>query len=288
MQSLWMLVATFLFSLMGVGVKLASTRHGIGEIVFYRGLIGAVALYLLCRMRGAPLRTPHAVLHLKRSAVGLISMGLWFYTIAVLPLPTAMTLAYTSPLWMAVFLLIMSMRPAGRPLNRRAALIPLCGFAGVVLLLQPSFERDLWHAGILGVVGAMFAALAYWQVRAIAEAGEPEWRIVFYFSIGTTVVGLVWALMTGMRWPAFQEIALLLGIGVSALVAQFALTRALGRGNTLSAVTLQYSGVLFGVMWGGLLWGDVPSATGWFSMALIVVSGIASTWLGVVHTRRDS
>lgn len=287
MQSLWMLVATFLFSVMGLCVKLVSVNHGTGEIVFYRGLIGALAVFTLCRIRRAPLRTPHARLHIKRSAVGLVSMCLWFYTLVALPLPTAMTLAYTSPLWAGVFVLLASLRPAGRPLDRRAAAIPLCGFVGVALLLQPTFDRDLWGAGVLGIIGAIFAALAYWQVRAIARAGEPEWRIVFYFSLGTAIVGLLWALPAGMHWPDPRALGLLIAIGVSALAAQFALTRALSRGNTLTAVTLQYSGVLFAVMWGMLFWGDRPGILGWFSMALIVSSGIASAWIGSARPVRQ-
>ncbi|HVL76488.1 MAG TPA: EamA/RhaT family transporter, partial [Noviherbaspirillum sp.] len=106
MQSLWVLAATFLFSIMGVCVKLAADQHGLGEILFYRGAIGVFVILLICRLRFAPLRTPHLGLHFKRGAVGLISMSLWFYTIAVLPLPTAMTLAYTSPLWVVAFLLV--------------------------------------------------------------------------------------------------------------------------------------------------------------------------------------
>lgn len=288
MQSLWMLVATFLFSLMGVCVKFASATYSTGEIVFYRGLVGAVAISLLCGLRGGVLRTPHLGLHLKRSVVGLISMCLWFYTMAVLPLPTAMTLAYTSPLWIAAFLVFTSFQSPRKQIDRWSAAIPLCGFVGVALLLQPTFDRDLRTAGILGVIGAFFAALAYEQVRAVARAGEPEWRIVFYFSLGSTVVGFAWALATGLHRPTPQGVALLLAIGVFALAAQIALTRALARGNTLLAATLQYSGVLFAAMWGIMFWNDMPDAWGWLGMALIVLCGIASTCLGAARSSADS
>jgi S-adenosylmethionine uptake transporter len=288
MQSLWVLAATFLFSLMGVGVKLASDSYGTGEILFYRGLVGFLVISLLCWLRGASLRTTYARMHLKRSVVGLISMALWFYTIAALPLATAMTLAYTSPLWVAAFALGSSLLPGAKPVDRNLVLIPFGGFIGVVLLLRPTFDQQLWFAGLLGVVGAVFAAFAYAQIRAVARVGEPEWRIVFYFSLGTTVVGLVWALAAGPSRPDLRGSMLLLSIGLSALAAQFALTRAFARGNTLTAVTLQYSGVLFAALWGILIWGDVPDMGTWFSMGLIVLSGVASTWLGTRRPDSDA
>ncbi|HVL74950.1 MAG TPA: EamA/RhaT family transporter, partial [Noviherbaspirillum sp.] len=89
----------------------------------------------------------------------------------------------------------------------------------------------------------------------------------------------------GMRWPDMQGWVLLLSIGASALAAQFALTRAFARGNTLLAVTLQYTGVLFAAGWGILLWGDVPGTASWLGMALIVVCGIASTWISSAPKR---
>jgi S-adenosylmethionine uptake transporter len=285
MQSLWMLAATFLFSLMAVCAKFVAAGTGTGEIVFYRGLTGALVLFLICRLRHMPLRTPHGMLHLKRNTVGLASMCLWFHTIVALPLATAMTLASTAPLWVAMSVLVGALRATGRLHDWRAALIPLAGFAGVVLLLQPTFERHLWSAGLLGVAGAVCGALAYLQVRVIAETGEPEWRIVFYFSAGNALVGLVWAIAEGMHWPTWRESALLLMVGLTSLGGQFALTRALARGNTLSAVTLQYTGVLFAALWGILIWDDMPTVVGWFSMALIMASGIASTWLSLHRVR---
>ena len=59
----------------------------------------------------------------------------------------------------------------------------LLGFAGVALILRPTIEQDqLWH-GLIGLLSGMIAATAYLQVTALGRAGEPEYRIVFYFSL---------------------------------------------------------------------------------------------------------
>src|SRR6185295_12584067 len=98
-------VASLLFATMGVCVRLASADYGAGEIVMYRGLVGALMIGLTCRWRGESLRTRLPAQHALRSTTGVVALCLWFYAIAHLPLATAITLNYTSSLWLAVFVL---------------------------------------------------------------------------------------------------------------------------------------------------------------------------------------
>src|SRR5689334_16847091 len=102
---LLMVAASFLFATMGVCVKLASTQYTAGEIVFYRGLMGAILMAIFARSRGISLRTAVPAMHFWRSLSGVIALSLWFYALSYLPLPTAMTLNYMSSVWMALFLI---------------------------------------------------------------------------------------------------------------------------------------------------------------------------------------
>ena len=72
--ALMMVLASALFATMGVAVKLASAQYGPDEIVFYRGLTGALLLWLWTRHRGVTLRTPVPMMHVWRSAVGVSSL----------------------------------------------------------------------------------------------------------------------------------------------------------------------------------------------------------------------
>ncbi|MBA3595585.1 MAG: EamA family transporter [Pseudomonadota bacterium] len=116
MQALWMLAAAFFFATMAVCVKFASEHFNSAELVFYRGLLGILFMWLLARSRGIPLATRYPGMHMWRSLVGVISLGAWFYAIAQLPLATAMTLNYMSSVWIAAFLvggaLLMGLLPA--------------------------------------------------------------------------------------------------------------------------------------------------------------------------------
>ena len=104
MQSLWMLVASFVFAAMGVCVKLAADYFSTSEIVMTRGIIGMLFIYSLIRLRGGTLKTALAWHHLWRGVVGVTALWLWFYSIALLPLATAVTLNYMSPIWIAAIL----------------------------------------------------------------------------------------------------------------------------------------------------------------------------------------
>ena len=104
MQSLWMVAASLLFASMGVCVKLGAAQFSAAELVFYRGAIALVLLWGFVLVRRLPLATPHWRAHLWRGVTGSVSLVLYFYAISVLPLATAVTLNYTSPLFLALIL----------------------------------------------------------------------------------------------------------------------------------------------------------------------------------------
>jgi len=104
MQSLWMVLGAFFFATMAVGIKVASGSFSTFELVFYRGTVSVIFIGLVLRARGTPLRTSVPMMHAWRSVIGVLSLGLWFYAIAHLPLATAMTLNYMSGVWIAAFI----------------------------------------------------------------------------------------------------------------------------------------------------------------------------------------
>jgi len=282
MQALWMVLAAFLFASMGVCVKLCAPYFGIAEMVLYRGLIGMLVLWLLARQRGISLATRHPGMHAWRSAVGMASLGLWFYAIVHLPLPTAMTFNYMSSLWIAAFLV-------GTALWRRApvqaALVGcvLLGFVGVVLLMRPSIAGQHGPASLAGLAAGLAAALAYMQVVALSRQGEPETRTVFYFTVGCTVAGLAAiALFGASPWPGWPALWLL-PLGLLAAGGQLCMTLAYSRAasarGTLVVANLQYSGLIFASIYGIALFGDRLPLVAWAGMLLIVASGIAATVL---------
>jgi len=282
MQASWMILASLFFSMMGVCIKFASAHFHTSELVFFRGLIGVLFMATFCRLQGVSLRTSIPMMHVWRSLVGVTSLAAWFYAIAHLPLATAMTLNYTSGIWVAVFLvggtLVMGkLQEATR--QGPIVLAVIAGFGGVILLLRPTIEQDQLFAGIVGLLSGLIAALAYIQVAALGRLNEPEARTVFYFSIGTAVMGAALMLVTGVSPWLWPSLLWLLPIGLLAVLGQLCMTKAYSRGSTLVVANLQYLGIVFGALFGLALFGDQIPLMGWLGMALIMASGIASTVL---------
>jgi drug/metabolite transporter (DMT)-like permease len=276
----WLIVgATFLFSTMGVCVKLASEEYPAGEIVFYRSLTGALMMLALARWQRGTLATRLPAMHFWRSLAGVISLVLWFYALGNLPLATAMTLNYMSSVWMALFLIGGAIALGTSRVDGRLIATVLAGFLGVALILRPTIEeRQLWH-GLMGLLSGVIAATAYLQVTALGRAGEPEYRIVFYFSLGGVGAGALTMLWSGMHGHSWRGAALLLAVGVTATVAQLMMTRAYTTGRTLVNASLQYLGIAWAFAYGVLLFGDRVTWMAICGMLLVVGAGLAATML---------
>ncbi|MEJ6022547.1 DMT family transporter [Ramlibacter sp. PS4R-6] len=286
MQALWMIAGSFLFSTMAVCVKYASAWFTASELVFWRGLIGMAFIWAIARNQGIPLATHYPLMHGWRSLIGVVSLGAWFYSIAALPIATAMTLNYMSSVWVAAFLVggaLIAWNPrSGEPWPARQGMLAvavIAGFAGVVMMLRPSIEQNQVFGAIMGLLSGITAAFAYMQVMALGKVGEPDTRTVFYFGAGSAVGGGIGMLAGDFSPWEWDHAWWLLPIGVLAALGQLCITRAYSRGATLVVACLQYFGIVFGAIYSIALFGDRIPPIGWAGMALIVASGVGATIL---------
>lgn len=272
MQSLWMLVASFLFACMGVCVKFAAITHSAVEITFYRSFISLILMFGLVRLRGVSLVTPHWRWQISRGVVGFSALLAYFYAITLLPLATAVTLNYTSAIFLAIYLAMAGMRLRAGILGALAV-----GLVGVVLLLKPTLHADQLIGGLIGLGSGVLAGMAYFSVRELGARGEPETRTVFYFSLVSSVCAGIWLVFSELHAVDLKSGLLLLGVASFATVAQLAMTRAYTRGRTMMSAALAYSTVIFSSLFGALFWGEVLDASAWIAIGLIILSGIAAT-----------
>jgi S-adenosylmethionine uptake transporter len=272
MQSLWMLVASLLFASMGVCVKLAAETHSPVEITFYRSFVSLLLMFGLVRLRGVRLATSEWRWQISRGFVGFSALFAYFHAIALLPLATAVTLNYTSAIFLAICLALAGVRLRVGMLGALAT-----GLAGVTLLLKPILNADQFGAGLIGLASGVLAGIAYFSVRELGARGEPEERTVFYFSLVSTCCAALWLLFGELHAVDPRSGLLLLGVAVFATLAQLAMTRAYTRGKTLISAALAYTTVIFSSLFGVLFWDEVLDASVWFAIGLIIVSGIAAT-----------
>ena len=272
MTSSWMLVAGFLFAAMGVFVKLgAEQQFGAAEFAFYRSLVTLLAAFAFITATRGTVKSTYMGTHLIRGIVGAISLVGYFYAITRLPLATAQTLNYTSPLFLAIATTVV----LGEKFSLWLIVAIATGFAGVAMLLQPSFGEGKEGAAMVGLFSGVLAAWAYLSVRTLGRLGEPDWRVVFWFGVVATAVCAAWQLTTS----TFHAITaanwwILLGIGICGTGAQLAMTRAYRTGNTLVVGSLSYSTIVFATAFTFLLWDERLTPLEWAGMGVIIASGI--------------
>lgn len=271
----WMIIAAVCFTLMNLWVKAASQAFSLstGELVFWRMGFAALFLGIAAKARGDGFRTPHWRAHLSRSISGTLGMFCIFYAIMHLPLATGVTLGYTS----SIFLAVLSFIVLKERISPYTLAVLVIGFAGVVVLLNPSFKSGQEFAALVGLCGGLLAGWAYLQVRELSLLGEPGWRVVFYLSVVGMAMSAVWATFTGWHPLTWQTLPYLLGIGLSAMIAQLCMTRAYKVGNKFTVASLSYLTVVFSSLAGVWFLDDKISWQEALGMGIIVASGILSS-----------
>ena len=219
-----MIAASFLFACMGVCVKFAAEFFSTAEIVFYRSLIALLMMVFLVRARAIPVATPHWRFQLWRSISGFVSLMLYFYALSMLPLATAVTLAYTSPLFLTLYLCWFKherLRPA------MAGALTL-GFVGVVLLLF------MMGAGL--VIGTQLGQHLIPEHSTGTLAPLPSWMVWPAIAVlGVSMLGVLQAplasvhVMVGgslLAWAVFSLVDAVFGNVVGAFAGALAVASA--------------------------------------------------------------
>ena len=275
----YMLASAFGFSVMSLGVSVASARLPTGEIVLARGVVTLVASYAMLRQaRVEPWGTRRGALAL-RGLLGFGGLSFYYLSLAYLPLADATTIHNTTPI--LTTLLAWWLLREGVGWSTVFALA--CGIAGVSLVVHPS-GAGLDPVGVGVSLGAMTcSAFAYVTVRQLARTEHPL-RIVWYFPLIATPLAIPWALATWVT-PTPREWLLLLGIGLATQVGQVFLTRALAIERAGRVTSVGYVQVAFAMGWQWLVFATPPTPWTISGAALIV---LGTTMIALVTSRRTT
>jgi drug/metabolite transporter (DMT)-like permease len=270
-------VSALVFTVMGALIKLVGQTFPTGEIVAFRSLFALVPLIAFLwwqnELRSA-LRTTRAGGHFVRAGIGALAMFLNFAGIARLPLADATAIFYAAPIF-TVVLAALILKETVRIYRWSAVAV---GFAGVLLTLMPHLgeagaggdEQTL--GAIFSLLAAVVAAFAMIQVRRLTET-EATGSIVLYFSLFSTLFGLL-TLPFGWTWPSLREAVILVAIGIVGGIAQICLTQSYRLGDASLIAPFEYASMLFALVLGYLLFGDLPSPVVLVGAAIIMAAGI--------------
>jgi drug/metabolite transporter (DMT)-like permease len=155
----------------------------------------------------------------------------------------------------------------------------VCSMVGVVLVAQPTF---LFSGGaaldpvavVIGVIGAIFSAVAYVVIRRLGST-EHHMVVVLYFPLVTGPASLPILAFEGLVLPQGFEWLLLLGIGVAAQLGQIEITKGFKLETAGRASSVTYLQIVLAYSWGVLLFGEYPNSLS-IAGAFLVVLGVFS------------
>lgn len=277
-------------------VKWLGATFPLHQIILTRSLIaaGIILIALGARSKLPTLRTRRWRLHLARGLLLVVANSAFFLALAAMPLAEAVAAFFVAPLFITVLSAVMLREPIG---PRRIAAV-LVGFAGVVVMVRPG-------SGVFGPIALLpvAAAAAYATMQIITRrlgATDGAASMAFYvhatFIVASVSMGLAVGdgrfagtgdpslefLLRSWRVPTDGD-ALLLGlVGLLITAASLLLAQAYRITEPATLAPFEYIALPLSVLWGFLLWGDVPDALALVGMALIVASGV----FVVVRTER--
>jgi drug/metabolite transporter (DMT)-like permease len=268
------------FSTMGALLKLASTEGmNAPELVFYRSLFSLpVILFWVLRHESiAALRPKNPLAHVWRSGLGLLSMGMTFQALVLLPLADATAINFTAPIF-ATILSFLVLREDVR-MHRWAAV--LIGFVGVLVIARPGGSSLPILGVVIGLIGAAGQAGITITLRHL-QRSENVAAIVFWFAIAGVLAG-------GLLMPVFGQLhgakafALVLAGGLAGGIGQLLMTTSL-RAPVSVVSPFDYLQIIAATAYGWILMSDVPSVYTIGGAGLIAGSGLYTAWRE--HRRR--
>ena len=270
------------FSTMGAMLKLAS-MHGFNapELVFYRSVFSlpVVLIWVLRRDNLRILRPNRAMPHVWRGAMGIISMGLTFQALILLPLAEATAINFTAPIFATILSFLILHEEVG--IHRWSAVV--LGFIGVVIVAQPT-ESILPLLGIGVALAAAFGQASVTTTLRHLQRSEHVSTIVFWFAVSGIVAG-------GLAMPFFGQwhdgtgFAFVIAGGLAGGLGQLFMTASLKAPIAVIA-PFDYLQIVAATAFGWLLFSDAPNVSTIAGAGLIAASGIYTAWREHVRRRR--
>jgi drug/metabolite transporter (DMT)-like permease len=270
----WMLLAQFLFALMGIGARIGGRGVPWPEVGASRFLVGGLTAYAVARARGQSLRITRVREAWLRSTFGTLSAAGTFFVYATprLPIGDAITLLSTSP----IFVALASAPLLGERVRASTAVALALGFSGIVVVVQPSLstatDPQVAHVVGAGMAAALASAFAMIWLRRIGPTESSEAIVLHLSCVG--FVAMLLASVPVWRTPTARD-ALALGLmGLSGGLAQIAMTRAYSLDHAARVSAMTFSSVVFMRLLALPVFGESPGPLQAVGSLLVIGSGI--------------
>lgn len=257
-----MLIATFVFALMNVGVKYVSHIPAI-EIIFFRSIVSFIMSGTVLKLQKVNLFGNNHKILLIRGVAGAIALIMFFITLQKIPLASAATLMFLSPIFTAI-LGIWIVKEKVSPIQW---LFFLLSFGGIVII-QGFDLRISPLMALLGVGAAFFSGIAYNMIRKLKTSEHPL-VIVFYFPLVTLPIAGVYSIMNWVM-PKGIDWVILIGIGVLTQIAQYFMTKSYQTEQLSKVANLNFIGIIYALGFGYVFFEESFNFMTYIGMSLVI------------------
>ena len=263
---LYMFMSICAFSIMDVIVKW-SVDYPIGQVLFFRGFFGILFYFLIIprdRIHDFYV-TKRAGLHFLRCFSGLIALVAIFIALRSLPLATVVSISFAAPIFTTIFSIFLLSEKVG--IYRWLAVI--IGFIGILVITEPGISSlNIYYIfPIIFCLGLSYVAIAIRQLSTT----EPIWLISFYFSLSITLLSFL-TIPQGWVMPDFRDFVILSMVGVFGGVANLWLGQSYKYSEVSLVTPLKYLALLFAILFGYLIWDEIPTVKTLFGALLVIIS----------------
>ena len=265
---LYMFISVCAFSGMDLIVKW-SDDYPVGQVLFFRGFCGIIPiLFLIPKDRYFDFyKTARPLLHFKRCLAGLIALVSIFVALRNLPLATVVSISFAAPIFTTIFSIFFLSEKVG--LYRWLAVI--VGFVGIIIITEPGFSslNIYFIYPIIFCLGLSYVAIAIRQLSTT----EPIWLIALNFSAVITIASF-FTIPFGWVMPDIKDLILLSFIGIFGGVANLWLSQSYKFSEVSLVTPLKYLALVFAIIFGYLIWNEVPSIKTLLGALLVIISSI--------------
>jgi drug/metabolite transporter (DMT)-like permease len=262
-----MLLSVFMFSFGDALGKFIVATYAVGQLLWLRACAALIVLSpAIWRHRAEFARMERPWLQLVRVILSTLEVAAFFLATVYLPLADVVTYYLACPIFVTALSAIVLRERVGW---RRWTAI-LIGFAGVLIALRPSVQTVSWPAMI-----ALGGSLSFSVLMLITRSLRATPDIVMATSqfVGTFLLG---ALMSPFGWvtPSAGSLVMFAAAGVISISALLCVNRSLKLAPASVVVPYQYSMIVWAVMFGVIVFGDVPSPATIAGAAIIIGAGL--------------
>ena len=265
---LFQLTSCFLFSLLGLQIKISASHNSIETIVFYRSLIGTIILYcvfLFYKKKFVITSNKNIKLHILRSFFGVLAMYFGYKALTFIPLSLASTIGFTK----VFFASLMSWFILKERLGFKNFFLVLLGFSGVYFITLPSTISEI-DGIIFSLISSIFVSGGIITVSYLTKRETTMNILMFHSAISSILTFLIF--FNGISFYIQESFFSLFFLTITALIAQYFNVESYRDEKAISIILVGYTRIIFSTILGFLFLEEKISFVAMFGILIIILT----------------